>query len=297
MHQQAKAEVHFIVKKKFSAVIEQNPYISKVFTFEKEIDEIIDSLKVESYDYIIDLHNNLRSNYLSHKLGIIAHKFEKLNYKKWLLVNLKINRLPQKHIIERYFDAIPIPNIKYDGKGLDYFIEEKDRQAFQNLPSEYGNGYNVFVVGGAHFTKQIPTEHLIKLVSLSPKPVVLLGGPDDISKAEIIENELKNKVWNAVGKLTLNQSAAIISQCETVITADTGLMHIAAAFDRKIHSFWGNTVPEFGMTPFFPEGSTTSSKIHQVENLSCRPCSKIGFNKCPKKHFKCMNQIDFTQVF
>ena len=65
-------------------------------------------------------------------------------------------------------------------------------------------------------------------------------------------------------------------------------MHIAAAFSKKIISIWGNTVPEFGMYPYLPN---KESKIIQVNNLKCRPCSKIGFSKCPKKHFKCMEDI------
>ena len=70
-------------------------------------------------------------------------------------------------------------------------------------------------------------------------------------------------------------------------------MHIAAAFKKKIISIWGNTIPEFGMYPYLPD---KSSEIIQVENLKCRPCSKIGFQKCPKKHFKCMLEIDEERV-
>jgi ADP-heptose:LPS heptosyltransferase len=73
-----------------------------------------------------------------------------------------------------------------------------------------------------------------------------------------------------------------------VLTNDTGLMHIAAAFRKKILSFWGNTIPEFGMSPYQPD---PVSVVLQVNGLKCRPCSKLGFDKCPKKHFRCMNDI------
>ena len=70
-------------------------------------------------------------------------------------------------------------------------------------------------------------------------------------------------------------------------------MHIAAAFKKDIISIWGNTIPEFGMSPYM---AGTNSKIMQVQNLSCRPCSKLGYSKCPKKHFSCMNLQDETII-
>jgi ADP-heptose:LPS heptosyltransferase len=66
-------------------------------------------------------------------------------------------------------------------------------------------------------------------------------------------------------------------------------MHIAAAFNKKIVSIWGNTIPEFGMGPYLPNAE---NKLLEIKNLSCRPCSKLGYKKCPKGHFKCMNEID-----
>ncbi|MFW5773697.1 MAG: glycosyltransferase family 9 protein, partial [Tangfeifania sp.] len=74
-----------------------------------------------------------------------------------------------------------------------------------------------------------------------------------------------------------------------VLSNDTGLMHIAAAFKKKVLSFWGNTVPEFGMVPYQAD---PASEIMEVKNLKCRPCSKLGYHKCPKKHFRCMRDLD-----
>jgi ADP-heptose:LPS heptosyltransferase len=68
-------------------------------------------------------------------------------------------------------------------------------------------------------------------------------------------------------------------------------MHIAAALKKPVVSVWGNTVPAFGMTPYMP-GRESNSVILEVNDLRCRPCSKIGFDKCPKGHFQCMRGID-----
>jgi len=98
-------------------------------------------------------------------------------------------------------------------------------------------------------------------------------------------------VINACGIFSIQQSASVIARAEWVITPDTGMMHIAAAFSKKIISVWGNTIPEFGMGPYKPNAE---NKIVEMKNLSCRPCSKLGYEQCPKGHFKCMNEIDFS---
>ena len=103
------------------------------------------------------------------------------------------------------------------------------------------------------------------------------------------------KIYNACGKFTLNESADIVRHAKFIITHDTGLMHIAAALKKPIISIWGNTIPEFGMTPYYGN-KAVQQKVFEVPHLSCRPCSKIGYNKCPKRHFKCMEQQDMVEV-
>ncbi|MCK4361595.1 MAG: glycosyl transferase, partial [Bacteroidales bacterium] len=77
---------------------------------------------------------------------------------------------------------------------------------------------------------------------------------------------------------------------------DTGLMHIAAAFKKQIISIWGNTVPAFGMYPYLPETEKNKSVIVEIKNLRCRPCSKLGYKKCPKGHFDCMQKITEDKI-
>lgn len=96
--------------------------------------------------------------------------------------------------------------------------------------------------------------------------------------------------------MTLNESAALLKQASVVITHDTGMMHIAAAFQKKIISIWGNTVPDFGMYPYLNNEYRNSFKIIENNDLSCRPCSKIGFDKCPTGHFKCMNDLKMQEI-
>ena len=71
------------------------------------------------------------------------------------------------------------------------------------------------------------------------------------------------------------------------------MMHIASAFHKIIISVWGNTIPAFGMYPYLPD---PGSRIIEIHGLKCRPCSKIGFGKCPENHFRCMKNINNDEI-
>ncbi|MES2138823.1 MAG: glycosyltransferase family 9 protein [Bacteroidota bacterium] len=285
-------EIHYLTKKSFKGILEHNPYISKIHLIEKEVSEVIEDLKKENFDLVVDLHNNIRSLQIKMALGKPSASFKKLNFKKWLLVNFKINKMPATHIVDRYMQTVESLGIKNDKKGLDYFIAPKNEVNIASLPASHQKGYIGFVIGAKHFTKQLPTEKIISICKKIDQPIVLLGGKEDAERAELIKNALGAAIYNACGKYNLNQSASLIKQATKIISHDTGLMHIAAAFKKEIISVWGNTVPAFGFTPYLPD---TRSKIVEVKNLSCRPCSKIGYDKCPKGHFKCMVLIDETE--
>lgn len=287
-------ELHFVTKHNFLSVIENNIYVDKVFTIKDSLKDVIPQLKKENYDYVIDLHHNIRTLRLKTALGKKSFSFNKLNWEKFLIVNFKKNKLPNVHIVDRYFETVESLGIKNDDKGLDYFIGEKDEvDVPSSLPTLFHEDYNALVVGGSYFTKQIPVNKLKEICAKSTLPLVLLGGKEDAAIAEQVYQLHKNKTINLCGKLNLNQSASIIKHANKVITSDTGLMHIAAAYKKDIISLWGNTIPEFGMGPYL---AGKNSQNWEVKNLSCRPCSKLGYKKCPKGHFKCMNDIEIKNI-
>ncbi len=288
-------EIHYLTKKTFAGLLINNPYISKVHCLETNLNDTIEILQKENFNCIIDLHKNIRTFRVKMKLKVPSFTFNKLNVEKWLLVKLKINILPKIHIVDRYFKAVKSLGIVNDNKGLDYFIDEKDKVT--SLPDNFQKAYIAIVTGGKHITKQIPENILIKICNNLNTPIILLGGKEDFNKTEMVRTKSTNKdIMNACGSYNINQSASIIEQAAKVITGDTGLMHIAAAFKKEIISLWGNTVPEFGMYPYFPKGDENKSTIMEVKGLSCRPCSKLGYDKCPIQHFNCMNQIDIDTI-
>ena len=288
-------EIQYATKKHYASILNANPYISKLHLFEdKKLPALMDDLAKEKFDLVIDLHNNLRTFLIKNNLNIASNTFRKINFQKWLMVKLKINRLPDKHIVDRYLDTTKELGIVNDGKGLDYFIPEKDEVPVQQLPFTHLAGYCVIVVGAKHFTKQIPMVKLEELCSKIKIPILLLGGPDDVYLGLQLENKDHFKISSACGRYNINQSAAVIKRAKYIITPDTGMMHIAAAFNKRIISIWGGTEKRLGFTPYLVNNST--SVIIENNQLSCRPCHRFGLDKCPKGHFKCMMDLDMQKV-
>jgi ADP-heptose:LPS heptosyltransferase len=288
LHEQMDAEVYVITKDVFAGIYRNNPHVHQVITIKSKVSEAEAELKSIQFDFVADLHHNLRSAQVKRICNAPSASFPKLNVQKFLYVKLGINRMPDKHIVDRYFEAVKPLGVKNDGKGLEYFISGSNSVDRTSLPVSHQHGYIAITAGAKFATKEMPHHLVVSVIRHLNKPVVLLGGKDEIEKGERIAGECGSLVYNACGKYNLDQSASLVQQAEFVIAHDTGLMHIAAAFKKRIYSVWGNTVPDFGMYPYLPgEGS----RIIEVKGLRCRPCSKLGYSECPLGHFKCMNDI------
>lgn len=286
------AEIHYLTKSDFAPLLKANPYIDRIHLFDGNMHTTLDMLKKMEIDYVIDLHHNLRSLRIKTGLRRMAFSVHKLNWKKWLLVNFKMDRLPDRHMVDRNLDTINVFIEKRDEGGLDYFIPEQDEVDTRTLPAALRDGYIALSIGAQHETKKLPVDLLVTLCQSLEHPVVILGGPGDRETGERIVSSLPGKnIFNSCGKYSINQSASLVRQARVLITHDTGLMHIGAAFHKKIISVWGNTIPRFGM---FPYRSDPSSVQFEVNGLSCRPCSKIGYQKCPRGHFRCMVDQDLN---
>ncbi len=292
----ANCTVHFVTKATYQEMVSSNPHIDKVYTFQKSISEVIPDLKAEQYERIIDLHHNIRTFRLKWSLGVTSYAFPKLNWKKWQLVWTKRQRMPNIHVVDRYFQALAPLSLHNDGKGIDFFISIKEEidteKVFGFSPFEYIS----VAIGGQFATKQLPVEKMAEVLAKIGYPMVLLGGKEDTERANRLISLLPEKqITSACGGFSLQQSASIVKQSKVLITHDTGLMHIASAFDVPIVSIWGNTVPALGMYPYRPTNRESFS-VHEVQGLSCRPCSKIGFKRCPKGHFRCMLDHDSEEI-
>lgn len=185
--------------------------------------------------------------------------------------------------------------MKSDHKNTAFFVPN----TFEIELNRYDlrkKSFLAIAMGAQYRTKKFPVASLIEVIESYDLPIVLLGGHTEQVDGKKIQAAFpQKKMYNLCGELSLLASASILSQAKTVLTNDTGLMHIAAMFDVPIVSIWGNTVPAFGMSPYRP-GNEKSVKIHEVVGLNCRPCSKIGYQECPKGHFKCMEKQDLSAI-
>jgi len=286
-----KAEIHYLTKQQNVAILQNNPYVDKIFALSSHASSfhpLINDLKKEDYDFVADLQKNLRSLRVILALRKPFACFPKLNFKKFLLVGFKKNIMPKVHVVDRYFKAVAPIKVKNDDKGLDFFLIDEDFIPNDALPISFQNGYICIAVGSKHYTKQIPVEMLIRICQKIKGQILLIGDLNDKPKANKIENAIGSRVFNACGSFSINQTAALIQNSLGIITSDTGAMHIASALKKNIISVWGNTTKEFGMYPYLPQNLQNLSLVCEVEGLNCRPCSKLGYKKCPKKHFNCM---------
>ncbi|MEO0734977.1 MAG: glycosyltransferase family 9 protein, partial [Bacteroidota bacterium] len=283
-----------------AAVVAPNHYVDRLWTIQKEIKEIAGELTAVPFDYVLDLHGNLRTLDVKTRLFVNGlwhlrprpkmYRFSKLNFRKYLLTRFGINRMPNIHIVDRYLATAAPLGVKNDGKGLDYFIAPQDRVALSD--HRIPKGYLALVIGAAHATKRLTDTQLATFCHQLSYPIVLLGGPAERDLGERLAAG-RNHVTNACGTFSLGGSADLVRQAQVVVTHDTGLMHVAAAFRKPIVSVWGNTVPDFGMYPYLPGAEDLEKqRRREVKHLPCRPCSKIGFQQCPQGHFRCIADQD-----
>ena len=285
-------EIHYLTKNKFRSIVDSNPHITKVYGIDKSTNEVIDELKSEQYHYIIDLHRNLRSARVKRALKELSFTFEKYNWEKWLLVNFGINKMPKEHIVDRYMDTITRFDIQNDNQGLDFFIPAGKELPTDRIPESHRSGFIAIGIGAAHWRKKPRKEQYITICNQLNYPIALVGGPAEKELGAEIATAAGAHVWNTAGEFSLNESASLVQQCKLIITPDTGIMHIAAAFKKPIISLWGATVPDFGMYPYQNE---VLNEMIQADHLTKRPCSKLG-TKCKYKECRCIDELPLEKV-
>lgn len=285
-------EVHFLTKEQFKYIYEGNPYVTQLHLLKPKLKDTIREMKEEQFDMIIDLHNNLRTSIIKMSLRIPSSTYKKDRIRKWLALKFKWTSLFSKdHLVDRYMETVKILGVKNDNRPIDYYVRNQ-YQIADFLPASHQGKFIAFIIGATHFTKRMPNEKIIEICKGINVPIVLLGGNDVKDNATEISKAVGKNVYSTCGLTNLDQSVFIVSQAHKIIGFDTGLTHIAEAFDRPIASVWGGTTPELlGVYPY----QVKDSLIVGVD-LSCRPCSKFGLEACPLGHFNCMKNIPAEEI-
>ncbi len=289
-------EIHFLTKLSMKDLMIGNPHIDHCHFLDNNIDQAIAALKEIPFDYIIDLHQNIRSWKIKKALGVPAFSYKKLSLQKWLLAKLKLNFLPKTHVCERYIDTLQYFKVKNDGKGLDHFFPKDYSFKAANLPTSHLAGFVAFVIGASYFNKKMHIEKWIELAKQINKPIVLIGGKDDAASANEIAAAVPHFIYNATGKYDLKESASIIQMAQVVVSHDTGFLHVAAAFNKPTITIWGATSPALQFEAYYSAVSTTPHFNSIVPSLTCQPCSKQGESKCPQGHFACMRLQNINTI-
>jgi len=297
--QLADAEVHFVTKSSFRMVTEHSPYIDKFFYFDEDLSVLIQDLKKENYDYVIDLHDNIRSNRIRRALKKKSYTINKLSVEKFLLTNFNINLMPGRHITKRSLDTVAELGVVDDGLGLDYFIPPGQRVNETDIPTSHQAGFLAVVIGANHFTKKLPVHKLQELCYKIEHPIILLGGKEDQSAGVQIASVDPVKIYNACGKFSLHESADLVRRSKLVVSHDTGMQYIACAFQKPVLAVWGGTSPRLDVEPYYGSAYTqTGVPIYEniLLNLRCQPCSRFGSKTCPLEHFNCMEKQDIDAL-
>ena len=284
-------EIDFVVREEYKDLLLLNPHLKHIYVYNNNKD-VLKTLKNKicdnNYDLIIDLQNNLRSWLLLKCYGNSVLGFKKHNIIKFLLVHFKINKLKNaKQIPVRY--ASTLENFQLDDKGLELITDKIQNPLLDGIENLIG-----ICPGSKHFTKMWPEEYFIELGKLLLENgfnIALFGGKDDVNVCERITLKRPLSI-NLCNDNNILQTAADMKCCKVIYCNDSGLMHVATAVNIPVIAFFGSTVKEFGFTPY-----NSKNLILENNSLSCRPCTHIGRDSCPKKHFKCMKELTPQSAF
>ncbi len=306
------ARVDFVVRKEYAELVQYSHHLSIVREYDietgyKGLQELAKQLRAEKYDLVVDIHDSIRTKLL--RVACNANDvvvMDKRKFERWLLVNLKRNAYDDNlTVAERYIETVEKYGIKNDDKGLEIFIPDSTLFEISGKMGKLRLNQFEKVIGvcpgSKHFTKRWQKEKFAEVAARAAKnfnaKILLFGGEDEKEDCEFVREEVARRVseksaTNFAGEFSLLESAAALEFCDVVVTNDSGLMHLAAAKQKKIVAIFGSTVKEFGFAPY-----GTESVVIENNNLACRPCTHIGRKDCPKGHFKCMEDIGVEEVY
>ena len=287
LKQQLNSEVDFLTKNKYERLLVRNPNIREIFTLSDSSEYIMEILRSKEYDFVVDLQGNLRSFKLRLALGVKSFVFSKENLKRYILIYFGIDLL-NNHIVDRYFKTVNKLNVYNDNKGLDYFLPDSC-----DINFNINQDYICWCIGGAHERKKLSVLQISDVISQLEMPVILLGASKEKAlSTEIMARIKSDNLYDFCGETSIEESAYLVQNSSLVLTNDTGMMHIASAFDTPIISFWGCTKPSLGFGVYMPKNISESVITH----LSEKPCSKHG-KYCKFKSKGCIKEIASEDIY
>ncbi len=304
------SEIDFLTRQEFAELLEINPLINKVLKIDRQLGfwdllKMIFKLRSENYNIIYDSHRSLRSFFLRLiMLGVgpailpdlfVSPHFltrSKERIKRILLFNFRINLFPLPYLgMVSYMKPLNILGVNHKLIPQKWNFNSSIKNKLNLL---LGDAYNqigqmiCLAPSAAWEMKRWPLGHFEKLIQLLPQhKFLVLGGKEDLFCMKLKEIA-PTRVHDLIGKLSLIESCFVVAHCKVLVSADTGLLHVADLFGQK-------GIALIGPTAF---GHTTGDWIKEMSvELPCRPCTKDGRGKCSQKVYqKCMVDILPEQV-
>lgn len=299
------ARITFLIKKQYEELLAASPYIDELITFDKKdglkgLRKIKHYLKEQHFDLYLDIHKNWRSRYL--RFCLHAGKtttYRKLILKRTLLIWFRINLYRViKPVYQRYFDSVKDLGIQYDGRGTEIHVPPDKSEKIRHLLSDAGYTFDgplvILCPSATYFNKRWKSEGFIEtaryLIREKSAFVIIHGGREDTGLCKDIAGGIGPRAVSMAGLLSLSESAALLRFATVVVANDSGLLHMAQSQKKPVVGIYGATTRELGYFPVEQNSTVIET------SLSCRPCTHNGLNKCPKKHFRCMNDIAAEKV-
>jgi ADP-heptose:LPS heptosyltransferase len=260
-----------------------------------------DLRKDHKFDYIIDLHDVIRSHILSglfRLTGVPVVRINKGRKDKRNVITGK-KKVQLTHSVDRYFNVFARAGFSLKpvaGPWITASAEEQKRALSLLRETET---INIGIAPYAkHDLKMWPESSMIRLMEMIAKiPKIrfwLFGGKEDTQQLIAIQNRIPESVLVA-GTLGLDEELALISRLKFMISMDSSNMHLAALTGTKVISIWGGTDPISGFGPWQQPGEY-AIRI-PAEELTCRPCTVYGKGKCRRGDFACMMWLTPERVY
>lgn len=294
------AELYFVTKRAMAPLVVENPHLTQVVELApgERIIDFAARLRALRPTHALDLHGSLRSAALRLLVPGIWSGYSKRKIARTTLIATKINIYGESvPVAERYFEAARGAklDVEPDGRPPEFFLAPTARAHMTHWLTEVGLDQQPFAViapGAAHATKRWPIAHWQSLVTRLRGfglGIVAVGGPDDRELANALRAE-GDAVINVAGEFTLQETGACLSRATVVVSGDTGVMHMATGVGTRVVALFGPTVEPFGFFPYTKQAAVLE------RDLSCRPCSAMGTERCPLGHHRCLADILPDQV-
>lgn len=289
------AHIAMVTREDMAETIQHNPRLNQVITWQyrSPMEPLVAQLREREWTDRLDLHGSLRSCRLRHALGGTWSGYPKHRLRRSLLIKSR-RRFggPLGHVVQRYFAAAKNLDVRPDPGPLEFFTTSEAEQRVEEWLRQHQLGIRRPLValapGAAHFTKRWPPDYWLALVRRLRQryDLAILGGKAEREVAAAMADQAGDAAASAAGDFTLSESAALLKRARTLMSGDTGVMHLATAVATPVVVLFGPTVEEFG---FFPWQARAT--ILQRETLYCRPCSAHGGPVCPEGHHRCLREI------